>query len=165
MNVSIAVDPQLRRLGHDSAAPAASQRRRGRLGRLMEHGPGALLVDRTVESAQNRQQTQTVFAAVQSHPDIRWWRHRLSLSLSLSLSRARTHTHTYTVTKHWHGIPLFVCFFLFSCRGNKKKKKKYYERWLMATIGRVLWKRWAVEKVDWWKYARHVRRVARLDTN
>ena len=163
MNVSIAVDPQLRRLGHDSAAPAASQRRRGRLGRLMEHGPGALLVDRTVESAQNRQQTQTVFAAVQSHPDIRWWRHRLSLSLSLA--RAHTHTHTLSQNTGTVFLCLFVCFFLFSCRGNKKKKKKYYERWLMATIGRVLWKRWAVEKVDWWKYARHVRRVARLDTN
>ena len=164
MNVSIAVDPQLRRLGHDSAAPAASQRRRGRLGRLMEHGPGALLVDRTVESAQNRQQTQTVFAAVQSHPDIRWWRHRLSLSLSLA--RAHTHTHTLSQNTGTVFLCLFVCFFFFFLVGEKKKKKKkYYERWLMATIGRVLWKRWAVEKVDWWKYARHVRRVARLDTN
>ena len=122
MNVSIAVDPQLRRLGHDSAAPAASQRRRGRLGRLMEHGPGALLVDRTVESAQNRQQTQTVFAAVQSHPDIRWWRHRLSLSLSLA--RAHTHTHTLSQNTGTVFLCLFFCFFFFSCRGKKKKKKK-----------------------------------------
>ena len=69
VNVSIAVDPETGGLCNDGhGGRRRSQRlelRMRRLGRLVEHGPGALLVDGPVKRPQNRQQAQTVRLNVQ----------------------------------------------------------------------------------------------------